>query len=42
MIDIFISAEISNKEIDPIGYTVVQNYMIHGPCGELNTNSVCM
>jgi hypothetical protein len=42
MIDRFISAEISDKETDPIGYTTVQNYMIHGPCGELNRNSVCM
>jgi hypothetical protein len=42
MIYRFISAEILDKEIGPIGYTVVQNYMIHGPCGELNRNLVCM
>jgi hypothetical protein len=42
MIDKFISAEITNKETDPMAYTVVQNYMIHGPCGELNRNLVCM
>jgi hypothetical protein len=42
MIDKFIRAEIPDKEIDPMGYTAIQNYMIHGPCGELNKNSVCM
>jgi hypothetical protein len=42
IIDKFISAEISALVADPIGYTVIQNYMIHGPCGELNRNLVCM
>jgi hypothetical protein len=42
MIDKFVSAEIPDKEIDPIGYATIQNYMIHGLCGELNRNSVCM
>jgi hypothetical protein len=42
IIDKLISVEIPNKVADPIGYTSVQNYMIHGPFGELNRNSVCM
>jgi hypothetical protein len=42
MIDKFISAEIPDKETDPMGYTAVQNYIIHEPCGELNRNSMCM
>jgi hypothetical protein len=41
-IDKFINAEILDKVADPIGYAAVQNYMIHGPCGEFNRNSVCM
>jgi hypothetical protein len=42
IINRFISAKILDKEIDPAGYAAVENYMIHGPCGELNRNSVCM
>ena len=42
LIDSFICAEIPDKESDSKAYDAVQNYMIHGPCGELNRNSVCM
>jgi hypothetical protein len=42
IIDRFISAEIPDKEIDLAGYAAIENYMIHGPCGELKINSVCM
>jgi hypothetical protein len=41
-IDKFICTEIPDKENDPKGYEVVENYMIHGQCGELNRNLVCM
>jgi hypothetical protein len=42
IIDKFISAEILDKELDPVAYAVVENYMIHMPCEEANKNSVCM
>jgi hypothetical protein len=42
VINKFISVEIPDKEADPLGYAAVENYMIHGPCGDLNRNSVCM
>jgi hypothetical protein len=42
VIDRFISAEIQDKELDLAGYAAIENYMIHGSCGELNRNLVCM
>ncbi|XP_074323776.1 uncharacterized protein LOC141660687 [Apium graveolens] len=41
-IDKMVSAEIPDPEIDPVGYNVVSNYMIHGPCGSDYTKSPCM
>lgn len=41
-IDNVISAELPNKEDDPLLFNSVARYMIHGPCGVLNTNSSCM
>ncbi|XP_031279085.1 uncharacterized protein LOC116137522 [Pistacia vera] len=29
-------------ETDPIAFAAVENYMIHGPCGDANRNSPCM
>jgi hypothetical protein len=36
IIDKFISAEITNKELDPMACAAVENYMIHRPHGEAN------
>uniref|UniRef100_A0A8D9BUG3 Helitron helicase-like domain-containing protein n=1 Tax=Cacopsylla melanoneura TaxID=428564 RepID=A0A8D9BUG3_9HEMI len=41
-VDSFISAEIPKKDEDPILYDIITKSMIHGPCGTLNPNSVCM
>ncbi|XP_070048226.1 uncharacterized protein [Nicotiana tomentosiformis] len=41
-IDRIIAAEISNLEVDPCGYNAVKNFMMHGPCGELNPHCPCM
>ncbi|XP_017217515.2 uncharacterized protein LOC108195093 [Daucus carota subsp. sativus] len=41
-VDDFVSAEIPDPKIDPIGYQAVARHMMHGPCGLLNTKSPCM
>ncbi|TVU44908.1 hypothetical protein EJB05_04371 [Eragrostis curvula] len=41
-IDTFISAQLPDQSIDPIGFDVVSKFMIHGPCGTLNPSSPCM
>jgi hypothetical protein len=42
LINSFISAEILDPATDPLGYVLVAEHMVHGPCGELNTKSPCM
>ncbi|XP_072090497.1 uncharacterized protein [Arachis hypogaea] len=41
-VDEIISAEIPSKEIDPVAYSAVNRFMVHGPCGVLDHNSPCM
>ena len=41
-IDKLVSAEIPDKDSDPVGYNAVSNFMIHGPCGKDFTYSSCM
>ncbi|WVZ93280.1 hypothetical protein U9M48_039275 [Paspalum notatum var. saurae] len=41
-IDFWISAEIPDPTIDPLGYVLVAEHMMHGPCGDKNWNCPCM
>lgn len=41
-VDRIISAEIPDKETDPIGYEAVSQFMMHGPCGNAKLHSPCM
>jgi len=41
-VDQFISAELPNPVEDPLGFVLVQEFMMHGPCGTLDPNCPCM
>lgn len=41
-VDGVVSAEIPDVNSDPFSYQSVCQYMIHGPCGEVNPNCPCM
>jgi hypothetical protein len=41
-IDSCISAEIPDYKEDPLGYALVEEFMVHGPCGKYNQNAPCM
>ena len=41
-VDQFISVELPDPSEDPLGFVLVQEFMMLGPCGELNPNCPCM
>lgn len=41
-VDNFFFAEIPNPDQDPIGYAVVKDFMMHGPCGSESSKLPCM
>jgi hypothetical protein len=41
-IDKFIAADIPNPEEDPLGYALVAEHMMHGPCGPGHETCPCM
>ncbi|CAF1106012.1 unnamed protein product [Rotaria sordida] len=41
-VDNIISAELPNRHEQPELYNVILTHNIHGPCGRLNPNSICM
>ena len=42
LIDSFVCAEIPDPVVDPLGYALVAEFMMHGPCGEENPKCPCM
>lgn len=42
IIDIIVSVKLSDPTIDPICYSTICKYMLHGPCGALNKSAPCM
>jgi hypothetical protein len=41
-IDKIICAEIPDVSVDPLGYSLVDEFMMHGPCGAYNRKCPCM
>jgi hypothetical protein len=41
-IESFISVEIPDPSVDPLGYSMIAEHMVHGPCGKHNPMSSCI
>src|SRR4051812_1738972 len=41
-IDQFICAELPDPLLDPLGYALVDEFMVHGSCGDYNVRCACM
>ncbi|OMP10298.1 hypothetical protein COLO4_04637 [Corchorus olitorius] len=41
-VDRYISAELPDRAVDPIGYEAVKGFMMHGPCGLARRIAPCM
>jgi len=41
-INSIIRAEVPDQQSDLIGYNLVDEFMVHGPCGEINQKCPCM
>ncbi|GBO12076.1 hypothetical protein AVEN_21689-1 [Araneus ventricosus] len=41
-IDNFVCAELPKKSVNPRLFEIVSKCIIHGPCGTVNPNSLCM
>ena len=41
-IDNLVCAELPDPMVDPSGYTLVDEFMVHGPCGMLDDKCPCM
>nr|GEV97619.1 DNA helicase [Tanacetum cinerariifolium] len=41
-VDQYISAELPDQTLDPEGYRVVSEMMMHGPCGLADSSAICM
>jgi hypothetical protein len=42
LIDSFVCAEIPDPVADPLGYALVAEFMMHGPCGTDNPKCPCI
>lgn len=41
-IDSIVSAELPDVLLDPLAYVLVDEFMVHGPCGRMNVKCPCM